>query len=92
MNKYSQGEWRFMRTYYGCEVWTGDRLAFAYEKHPDAENIANARLMAASKDLLEALQDLLLEAEVNSSPKTIQELVSITKANTAIDKAIGDTQ
>jgi hypothetical protein len=56
MAKYSQGEWKFVETYYGCEVWAGNRLAFAYEKHPDAENLANARLMASAKELLEALE------------------------------------
>jgi glycine/serine hydroxymethyltransferase len=56
MAKYSQGEWKFVQTYYGCEVWAGKRLAFAYERQPDAENLANARLMANAKNLLEALE------------------------------------
>lgn len=55
-----------------------------------AEMIANARLMAASKDLLEALQDLL---QVHTGPKLnceTRDYKAVKNAEAAIAKALGE--
>lgn len=74
-----------MQTYSGCEVWAGQRMVLSYGRNPDAENLANARLMAASKDLLEALEYLTTADESHLD-------AALRQAKTAIDKAIGDNQ
>jgi hypothetical protein len=59
-----------------------------------AETTANARLMAAAPDLLEALRDLLSRAEIELDQTVWHEgLVNcdiLAKSRAAISKALGD--
>jgi len=57
---------------------------------PWTEAEANARLIAAAPDLLEALQRLITEIEVATAARTLGELGAIGQAEAAIRRATGD--
>lgn len=53
--KWTKGPWRIIDTISSCAVYAGVRQVLRYAFGPDAENRANAHLIAASPDLYEVL-------------------------------------
>ena len=60
MTKHTPGPWRYVDGYFDCDVWAGNKMVLSYERHPTDEDRANARLMAAAPELLEALEACLM--------------------------------
>jgi hypothetical protein len=99
MNGHTQGPWGPISDEFGdCEMgvaWPGDSrghfLAVAQSGDPD-ELRANARLIAAAPELLDALQHALerLECIPGDRDETGVILHSINKARAAIARATGD--
>ena len=82
--KYTKGPWKSI----GREIWVGGELLCRSEPeespNPNHDNIANAHLIAAAPELLEACQ-LLLRTHVPWAGPTEQ---SEQKARAAIAKAL----
>lgn len=94
MSKHTQGAWRYVDGYLDCDVWAGNRKILSYERHPTDEDRANARLMAAAPDLLEALQKVLQVNRMNrinagTGKETVDDLFADDLASAAICKAMG---
>jgi len=92
MSKYTPGPWRTT----GLNVRSGDALVavvvdqWAYEKTPEPEKNANARLIAAAPDLLEALKTMV-RAFHTYAPKTEgAEYNCVIDARAIIAKATGE--
>tara|TARA_Y100000310_G_scaffold297836_1_gene331202 strand:+ start:3941 stop:4249 length:309 start_codon:yes stop_codon:yes gene_type:complete len=66
------------------------RIAKAYYGQTQAENLANARLIAAAPQLLEALQFLAADYMAIEGPKLTMSHVPIRKARAAIKAAEGE--
>ena len=49
--KWTKGPWRLIQVIGACSVYAGERQVLAYSHSPDAENRANATLIATSPDL-----------------------------------------
>lgn len=56
MSAHTPGPWQFIDILGACIVRAGQREVLAYRHSPDAENKANARLIAAAPELLAALE------------------------------------
>ncbi len=59
MSAHTPGPWVFHDCIGGCSVQAGWREVLAYLHSPDAENKANARLIATAPELLAALTEML---------------------------------
>lgn len=58
MSKHTPGPWKLVDVIGQCTLWAGDRQLLKYTS-PDAENLANARLMSCAEAMLEALEWLI---------------------------------
>lgn len=97
--KHTQGEWYVsdIPQEDGCYIYTNNNrfsaIARVYKGNNThaAEAEANARLMAASKDILEALERLLKEARQNSfnANGSLSDTPAEAAAMAAINKATG---
>ncbi len=79
----------------GHESWTGMSVVFGCDDYPKMGKIAgeaNARLIAAAPDLLEALQAMLSEFNEQMAGIVNDEFAVIAKARAAIAKATGETE
>ncbi len=57
---HTPGPWRYSEVLGGCWVYASDqREVLAYKFSPDAQNRANARLVGAAPELLDALEELV---------------------------------
>lgn len=65
-----------------CDTETGSYVSMSWE-----EREANAKLIAASPELLEALQELISDLEEETLSTSIND--SISRAKQAINKALG---
>lgn len=63
MSKHTQGAWRYVDGYLDCEVWVDNKMVLSYPRNPTDEDRANARLMAAAPELLEALKEACEQIE-----------------------------
>jgi hypothetical protein len=103
MNKHTPGPWKFRddskhfkTNPFSVYVQGGGVHSAAIANMPNKKTIpeseakANALLIAAAPDLLEALQDLLEVVAGHDAPKSLGELGVIGRASRAINKAIGD--
>jgi hypothetical protein len=98
---YTPGPWRIFTNTDGSKLigigeLTGDGIAdcgFGLWRGGEAEAIANARLIAAAPDLVEALQNILLCPaildELNGDNETNN---AVAKARAALSKALGEGQ
>ena len=60
ISKHTPGPWDMDEGDYGIyQIETSDQIAEVFSHHPDEELKANARLIAAAPELLEALRELL---------------------------------
>lgn len=97
MNELTPGPWTWD---YSNDVGPDDDYFIEFfeirnDKHElvgRADREADARLIAAAPDLLEALQRLLVSVESHEDAKTLGELGSIGQAYAAIAKATGETK
>lgn len=88
---HTPGPWRVT----GPNVRAGDALLamvtdhWANEKTPDAEKMANARLIAAAPELLAALHALVGEADLGEIDHDDDTRALIERARDAIERATG---
>lgn len=94
--KHTQGEWKATRVNNGAisHVITANAVIVAHVNdlpNTFGDNEANARLISASKDLLEALERLLKEARQNSfnANGNLSDTPAEAAAMAAINKATG---
>ena len=62
MSKHTPGPWKFIDVVGCCTIEAPSRQLLKYMS-PTSTNVANARLMAAAPDLLEALEAVLSVAD-----------------------------
>ena len=86
MSKHTPGPWKFIDIIGCCAIETPSRQLLKYIS-PTATNVANARLMAAAPDLLEALEEFMAHGEQAFG----HDFDVMIKARAAIAKAIGET-
>jgi len=99
MNKFTPGPWKIdQRTVYALDVYGVNRFyASVHGVHtPTAEIEANARLIAAAPNLLEALEELFssykqLADSGDAGNWSVEELPEGVKALAAIDRAKGES-
>ena len=87
MNDYTKGPWGIMKGDHGPMIFSGEcgrGVAMLARQVTTAEREANARLIAAAPELLEALEELLAETWINGA--------FADKARAAIAKAKGETK
>lgn len=102
MLKHTPGPWMIQEDNLGCKIiignlkmtdeeyslFTCNEIGFTDGLSDESEDIANARLISAAPDLLEALKDALMV--MTSQKVRIEEQAdAITKARAAIAKAEG---
>ena len=97
MSGHTPGPWGIIVGDAGPIVFSGAKsnmVAHCIKAWSSEERMANARLIAASPDLLEALHFVLTQFEIvlPSSGLTHDERQSIIKARAAIAKATGETK
>lgn len=94
MNNHSPGPWR----YKPHSVDSNYMLIFCSNDPHEGDNLrgycgeANARLIAAAPDLLEALKLVVEQFTKGSAPSTVKDSEARIKAHAAIAKAIGETK
>lgn len=87
--KATPGPWMLIDIIGSCSVYAGKRQVLQYAHSPDAENKANACLIAAAPDLYSALQKAA--AVLSGQAMTKQELVNaLEAAQKALAKARGE--
>lgn len=110
-SKVTGGEWRLISSCHGLEIYSGGRyiatIPVSSVEHIAEEDHANARLLAASKDLREALEALLSATwdefcaqGYDREPTDLDEVSSrsqsvkdgLTKARAALAKADGGSK
>lgn len=80
MSAHTPGPWKFLDVIGGCSVYAGRRQVLAYHSSPDAENKANARLIAAAPDLLDALQAAVASGIIDHDGEPDAARAAIAKA------------
>ena len=97
MSKYTPGPWVADRVRVGYSVMDAKCLGYVVQPSDDEGRYgtimteANARLIAAAPELLEALMELVDEAEMGGSSRAQWDAMR-DRARAAITKATGDTQ
>jgi len=92
MSKHTPGPWRTT----GLNVRSGDALVavivdhWADEKTPEPEKEANARLIAAAPDLLDALKTMVMAFHTYAPKTDGAEYNCVIEAHAAITKAKGE--
>jgi len=85
--------WKYVEILGACFVYAGQREVLSYRHSPDAENRANARLIAAAPELLAALQAeeewRAREEDGALDPGWDYETMVVAKRRAAIAKATG---
>jgi hypothetical protein len=91
--KHTPGPWTFDKD--NLNIYANGMVAETYGHTHNGERHANARLIAAAPELLEALEALMIEIKLEYGPKEFEALVSskskkaVFMAEKAITKAIG---
>ena len=88
-DKFTKGDWKYSEVIGGCFIYAGKRCALSYTSSPDEENRANARLMAASPYLYEAVvmsRNAIASLAKDSEPARN----ALAKIDDAISKARGE--
>lgn len=90
MKKYTQGPW----TMDNNTVWDGKRVSSVIASLPSAgpnfDNLANAKLIAAAPELVEALENLLLFIKITYKDSKYEKFEAIVKAIETLEKATGE--
>jgi len=90
---HTPGPWEYLETIGSCEVRGGQgddwREILSYRYSPDAVNRANAHLISAAPELLEALEAVRQSILDDARPMTNRQHDAIVKADAAIRKARG---
>ena len=91
MNKHTQGPWTYEQISNNAYVIDENGSAVMLYRNPDDEMKANARLIAAAPELLEALRGMVaLEEENLRSGDDIDVCFELESARAAIAKAKGE--
>lgn len=86
---FTPGPWRYSDVIGGCWVYASDgRQVLAYTYSPDKENRANARLVAAAPELLEALKPFVAATLTHNGHVIGLMREDFERARAAIAKAI----
>ncbi|WP_321905174.1 hypothetical protein [Paraburkholderia tropica] len=88
--KFTKGPWEFdpQGDLPVLQIYCADKKNPFHHEHSDEEQVANARLMAASPELFEALQEVFAIGERLVSDVYGSEFVG--KARAALAKALGE--
>lgn len=90
MTKHTPGPWRYVDGYFDCDVWAGNKKVLSYERHPTDEDRANARLMAAAPELLEACRVavMALAAAAERDPAFNRDYEAVSAAIASATEAV----